>query len=45
MHASGQGLYGASNSFGGVMADYAATGTILLVRDAHGGSCRCVESV
>ena len=45
MHTLGQGLYGGSDSFGGVVADYAATGTILLVHDVHGGSCHCVESV
>ena len=42
--ASGKHVYGAGNGVGCIMADDAATGAVLLVGDAHGGSGACRES-
>ena len=44
MHTSGKCLDGAGNGVGGVMANDATAGAVLLVGDAHGCLGSCSES-
>ena len=44
MHASGKCSDGECDGVGGVMADDATAGAVLLVGDAHGGLGGCRES-